>query len=242
MSPSVAALARMYQFPPLPPRPPLLDEEEPALERDPAEQYQSGIMMAARRIKAALCPDPTIKRSLHSYCQQPTRERKPIPGWTDGSDAWRYSVYSFASPSESATKGQLSSEDRPSAYKSFAASPHRSVGVYSTVGDDHGTPTGVCDSSLASQPPSGVQQAARSSTYEELYSKYPLSFSRRSESRTSLCGSSPHPQSFPVLENQLEQNIIKPGAEGKLLVLDVKLRSPSDGSSVTNDGTSLYSW
>jgi len=79
--------------------------------------------------------------------------------------------------------------------------------------------------------------------YEELYSKYPLFVFLGVLSLAHHFVALLHtPNLFLSWKTQLEQNIIKPGAEGKLLVLDVKLRSPSDGSSVTNDGTSLYSW
>ncbi|KAI0042764.1 hypothetical protein FA95DRAFT_1584328 [Auriscalpium vulgare] len=226
MTPSVRALARIYDFPPLPPPPPLLTPEEPAAPFD--TDYQSGVMMAARRIKDALCPAPAAQqqhqRTIRAASQPGSRERKPIPGWTDGSDAWRANVYSLASPSSDAAPGAPPAPERPSPYGSFVASPHRAGGVYSTLGDpETDTPTG----SAARAPP------ARANTAEELYSKYPLSFSRRSDSRTSLssAGSSvPHPHSLPVPARRREHGLLKKGAEGKLLVPDVKMRSGSASS------------
>ncbi|THH14136.1 hypothetical protein EW146_g6155 [Bondarzewia mesenterica] len=239
ISPSVAALARMYDFPPLPPPAPLLEEEqETSSFPEPPNDYQSGVMMAARRIKAALCPEPAPKRSSYPFNQAPSRDRKPIPGWTDGSDAWRSSVYSLSTV-ETAMKQASGVQDRPSAYKSFAASPHRSIGVYSTLGEDP-TPT-ASHSSAASTSTSKLTSAARSSTQEDVSSKYPLTFARRSDSHQSLSGS-PHAQSLPANSRRREHSILKPGAEGMLLVPDVKLRSPSAASSYSNDTPSLSSW
>ncbi|KAH9179186.1 hypothetical protein EDB89DRAFT_779708 [Lactarius sanguifluus] len=235
MSPSIAALARIYDFPPLPPRP-ILDEEsrEDAVDFD--NNYQSGVMMAARRIKETLCSRPDSGKTVWAFGQGP-KERKPIPGWTDGSDSWRSSVYSLASPNAPISSSNLASRDeRPAAYGSFVASPHRSTGVYSTIGENN-TP-------MASVPSAGssrLTSAARANTSDDLCSKYALAFSRRSDSRSSLSGSAPQAQSFPVPARRREQSILKPGAEGKLLVPDVKLKA-SSSSSFSNDGASVSSW
>ena len=236
MSPSIAALARIYDFPPLPPRPTILDEElrEDAVDFD--NNYQSGVMMAARRIKETLCPRPDSAKTACAFGQGP-KERKPIPGWTDGSDSWRSSVYSLASPNAPISSTSLASRDeRPVAYGSFVASPHRSTGVYSTIGENN-TPV----ASVPSAGSSRLTSAARANTSDDLYSKYALAFSRRSDSRSSLSGSAPQPQSFPALSRRREQSILKPGAEGKLLVPDVKLKASST-SSFSNDGASVSSW
>lgn len=234
INPSIAALARIYDFPPLPPRPPILDEEprEPAIGFD--NDYQSGIMMAARRIKETLCSHSDSTKTVRLSGQN-QRERRPIPGWTDGSDSWRSSVYSLASPNAPISSTSLTSRDeRPAAYSSFVASPHRSTGVYSTIGDND-TPT-------ASLHSPGLSAAARANTSDDLYSKYALAFSRRSDSRSSLSGSAPQAQSFPSSTRRREQNILKPGAEGKLLVPDVKLKASSASSYHSNDGASVSSW
>ncbi|TFY67259.1 hypothetical protein EVG20_g4010 [Dentipellis fragilis] len=236
MSASVAALARIYNWGPLPPRPVPAQIEEPS-QPEVSDDYQSGVMMAGRRIKDALCPDTTVRRNSAGF-SQPSRERKPIPGWTDGSDAWRSSVYSFSPPTHSGLKD---AQERPSAYKSFAASPHRSTGVYSTLGEGS-TPTPAAHGSSTSLSSSNLTQNARSNTSDELYLKYPLSFARRSDSRSSLSGSVPQPQSLPVPARRREHNILKPGAEGKLLVPDVKLRSSGGSASSSFDNASLSSW
>jgi len=234
MNTSIAALARIYDFPPLPPRPTILDEEPRGAAIDFDNDYQSGIMMAARRIKETLCSQSDTTKTVRSSGQAP-RVRRPIPGWTDGSDSWRSSVYSLASPNTPFSSTSLSSRDeRPAAYSSFVASPHRSTGVYSTIGDNN-TP-------MNSAGHSRLSSAARANTSDDLYSKYALAFSRRSDSRSSLSGSVPQAQSFPVPTRRREQNILKPGAEGKLLVPDVKLKAPSVTSVHSNDGASVSSW
>ncbi|KAI0252338.1 hypothetical protein BJV78DRAFT_1281698 [Lactifluus subvellereus] len=237
MNPSIAALARIYDFPPLPPRPATLDEElrEPAVEFD--NDYQSGIMMAARRIKETLCSSSDSTKTVRPSGHAP-KDRRPIPGWTDGSDSWRSSVYSLASPNTPTSSASLTSRDeRPAAYGSFIASPHRSIGVYSTIGDN--------DTPMGSLPPaesSRLTAAARANTSGDLHSKYALAFSRRSDSRSSLSGSVPQAQSFPAPARRREQSILKPGAEGKLLVPDVKLKGSSASSFYSNDGASVSSW
>ena len=236
MNPSIAALSRIYDFPPLPPRPIMPDEEprEAAIEFD--NDYQSGVMMAARRIKETLSSHSDSTKTLRSSGQAP-RERRPIPGWTDGSDSWRSSIYSLTSPNAPISGTSLSSRDeRPAAYGSFVASPHRSTGVYSTIGENN-TPI----ASMHSAGPSRLTAAARANTSDDLHSKYALAFSRRSDSRTSLSGSAPQAQSFPAPSRRREQNILKPGAEGKLLVPDVKLKVSSTSSSHSNDGASVSS-
>ncbi|KAI0269784.1 hypothetical protein BC834DRAFT_841564 [Gloeopeniophorella convolvens] len=235
MTPSVAALARIYGFPPLPPRPAVL-EEPPKSTVEFDNDYQSGVMMAARRIKENLCSQAESK-TVRAY-GQPAKERKPIPGWTDGSDSWRSTVYSLTSPTAPVSSTSLSSRDeRPAAYGSFIASPHRSTGVYSTIGENN-TPVASTTSASSSR----LSAAARANTSDDLYSKYPLAFSRRSDSRSSLPGSAPQAQSFPVHARRREQSILKPGAEGKLLVPDVKLKASSAGSYYSNDGASVSSW
>jgi len=96
--------------------------------------------------------------------------------------------------------------------------------------------------SMHSGGSSRLSAAARANTSDDLYSKYALAFSRRSDSRSSLSGSAPQAQSFPAPARRREQNILKPGAEGKLLVPDVKLKASSPSSFHSNDGASVSSW
>ncbi|KAH9949843.1 hypothetical protein B0H21DRAFT_70272 [Amylocystis lapponica] len=234
-----AALARLYNLPPPPPPPPLLRTESSSSDTSPME-YQSGVMMAARRIKAALCPEQP-KRS--SWSQPPPAQdtpRKPIPGWTDGSHAWRASVYSFAAPSE--VSGSREDDNLAPAYKSFVASTHRSKGVYSTLSES--TPTAYDSSaSVTSLPATGPPTGVRSrSEAEEMYSKYALSFSRRSESRASLPSTSPTGSSRSLPNAPIrhrEVPLVKRGAEGRLLVPAGQMRRVP--SALSSEGPSSWS-
>ena len=176
--------------------------------------------MAAQRIKANLSkPEP--KRSSFAHLNRPTEPPKPIPGWTDGTDGWRAEVYSFAKPRDHSLPVEEGSDPKR-AYKSFVASSQRQGGVYSTLDKKYHVPQPLSDES--EQPP-------RNKTVDELYSKYNLAFARRSESRTSI-HSSPSVLSMPCslptsvapIVKKKEVPILKKGAEGRLLVPDVKLK------------------
>ncbi|KAH9936196.1 uncharacterized protein B0H18DRAFT_867917, partial [Fomitopsis serialis] len=249
---SYVALTKL--FPDLPKRPP---PPPPLIRRDTNEStaslddLTSGVMMSGQRIKAALCREPPRKRSGYSaYPAEERRERKIIPGWTDGSHAWRASVYNLSAPLDMSKP--LDEERVRGAYKGFVASSQRShSGVYSTLS----TPTFDAPSpSTASLPPlarSSVGSAAslqmRSRSEADELSKYPL-FHSRSESRQSLMGAlSTSPtgstRSMPATTSvrRREVSLVKPGAEGRLLVPNVKMtRSPSTTtmSSVTSAGSS----
>ncbi|KAI0927024.1 hypothetical protein AcV5_007669 [Taiwanofungus camphoratus] len=244
-----ARLAQLYDMPPLPPPPPIQRKESSSSEASP-QDYQSGVMMAAQRIKAALCSEPPKRSAFDctaSYAR--TTERKPIPGWTDGSHAWRASVYSFAAPSDkSSPSGGQDGMGR--AYKSFVASSHRSGGVYSTMSDTKLTSDTASASvpamplTTTPAPPSRSQSAA-----EELYSKYSLTFARRTDSRapsglsTSPTGSA---RSLPVTApssapRRKEFSLLKPGAEGRLLVPNVKMSRASSATTVSSEGASSCS-
>ncbi|KZT23461.1 hypothetical protein NEOLEDRAFT_546782 [Neolentinus lepideus HHB14362 ss-1] len=250
----IATLSKLYNFPPIPPAPPLLSPVSPTsvLSASPSncDSYDSGIMMAARRITETLKPSKrSTSKSSRADLLQRERERKPIPGWTDGSDAWRADVYSFAKPKDHSTSSYRAEEDVERAYGGFAASPHRSRGVYSTLSD-----AGIPDLNASTQSLQGVARK----TVDELYEKYPLSYSRRSESRMSLQynpSSASLCSSTSAIEDSLlgsrslpsagvrrkEVKLVKPGAEGKLLVPDVKMVSRSPPSSYASS-TTTASW
>ena len=215
-----ARLAPLYGFPPLPPRPHLL-HQEPEHKVDLAKQYQSGVMMAAQRIKANLCKEEPKRSSFTHLNQAVTKERKPIPGWTDGSDGWRAEVYSFAKPRDHSLPAE-ESEDPKRAYKGFVASSQRQGGVYSTLDLKYQVPQPL------SEEPAPIP---RNNTVDVLYSKYNLAFARRSESRSSMHSSSSVlsmarslPTTVAPIVKKKEVPILKKGAEGKLLVPDVKLK------------------
>ena len=211
-----AHLALLYGFPPLPPRPPLLRQDSSQQKVDVSKQYQSGVMMAAQRIKANLCKEEPGRSSFAHLNQAVSKQRKPIPGWTDSSDSWRAEVYSFAEPRDHSLPVD-DSEDPKRAYKGFVTSLQRLGHVYSTLGTEYQVP----------QPPSDEPASLpRNRTVDKLYSKYNLAFARRSESHTSMHSSSSVlsmarslPTTVAPIVKKKEVPILKKGAEGKLLIL-----------------------
>ncbi|KAI0696421.1 hypothetical protein BC835DRAFT_1305610 [Cytidiella melzeri] len=248
-----AALASIYDdLPPCPPPPPFQPDPKPveAPRRDVGAEYSSGLIMASRRIQAALLSPPQDKKRP-SWCNPSSRlstayahnayakgytglqqHREVIPGWTDGSNKWRASVYSFARPDEDVsvtTDGPF--DNRNSAYAGFVSTPLRSRGVYSTMGESTEGDLPAKMQRVTSQPCPRARSEA-----EELYSKWDMSFTRRCESRTNmshqsaLMSTSPtgSTHSLPAYggarKPRKEVPILKKGAEGKLLVPDVKLK------------------
>ncbi|EMD31684.1 hypothetical protein CERSUDRAFT_88826 [Gelatoporia subvermispora B] len=206
--------------------------QAPEVSKDtrPRNDYQSGIMMAAQRIRAALFTEPPKKSGLFSpTCAPAPTVEQPIPGWTDGSHAWRASVYSLANPNEVPLPGE---EGRlPRAYRGFVASPHRSRGVHAALSADaNDFPT---LQRLASAPPKVPRVQSGTA---ELYSKFHATLSRRCESRASLRygapSTSPTGSTRSLPQSHREVPLVKPGAEGRLLVPDVKMRRTSSTASV----------
>ena len=73
---SIDKLARLYNFPPLPPHLPSFEDSEVPM---PAREYNSGIMMAGRLI-ASLCPPAKSHEGQHPPL---LKERKPVPELPD---------------------------------------------------------------------------------------------------------------------------------------------------------------
>ncbi|KAH9924692.1 uncharacterized protein BXZ73DRAFT_103531 [Epithele typhae] len=229
-----ARMSAIYGFAPLPPPPPF--SSRPKKAEPVVTPMEGGIMMAARRIQAALCPEKPPKRSSSwgiPVHHDPTQDNKPIPGWTDGSQAWRESVYGI--PSQRATRA--SPEEAAIIAQGSYASPHRSSrGVVSTMGE--GKPATEVRSSAST---SALPSPALDRSTQELYRQYSASFMRRSESRNSVPRAST--LSTSPTGSAREVSILKPGAEGLLLVPDVKMRrvnsgmSSTDGSSVASDAS-----
>lgn len=220
---SMATLAALYNFPPLPPAPPMLSPVDSTSSSEPEyrNDYQGGTMMASKRIQEVLC-QPRAKPS--SFYSGPPQPRKPVPGWTDGGSEWRQSVYGgYSRRSDNASGGS------EKAQTSFAASSHRGVQWTSALSQSNSS------SALAAQcPTSNIPPPRSSQSYsEELYTKYSLPLSRRSESRMSLFPHSPSSsaQSPPLsptstsssCRRRREVPLLKRGAEGRLLVPDVVL-------------------
>ncbi|KAG2155967.1 uncharacterized protein EDB93DRAFT_1101727 [Suillus bovinus] len=223
VSRSMATLAALYDFPPLPPAPPMLSlvDTTSSSEIEYRNDYQGGTMMASKRIKEVLCP-PRPKPS--PFYSEPLQPKKVVPGWTDGGSEWRQSVYGgYSKHSDTASVGSQKVQT------SFAASSHRGVQWTSTLSQSNSS------SALAAQcPPSNLPPPRSSQSYsEELYAKYSLPLSRRSESRMSLfphsASSSAHsPPLSPTSTSssgrrRREVPLLKRGAEGRLLVPDVIL-------------------
>lgn len=166
-------------LPPLPPQSSDPDEGHPPLD------YTGGNMMAGKFIDS-MC---AIKSK--------SGPAKIIPGWDDGSTAWRSAVYNFTpqSPSDPFFK-----HVHPSA--SSNAQFHRSSSR---------------SSSSAPAAPSPLEN-------DELIAKFNEKFTTRCEARLAQSSSnsrSSTPTSQPI---KRERSILQPGAEGKLLVPDVKLK------------------
>ncbi|KAH9891778.1 hypothetical protein C8Q73DRAFT_746825 [Cubamyces lactineus] len=236
-------LSAHYGFAPLPPPLPFARKSAKASAQVSAPPMEGGIMMAARRIQAALCPEKPKRNAwglpVHS---DPEDDNKPIPGWTDGSNAWRASVYNFAPPRDFTAPDADDSAVR--AYGSYVASPHRSRGVHSTLGENK--PATEAVPSRSSSTPSLPQRALDPNT-EKMCRQYSASFTRRSESRTSLqshtrgTGLSTSPTGSTRSALAREVSLVAPGAEGRLLVPNVKMRRVNSSMS-SIDGSSGTSW
>ncbi|PFH53985.1 hypothetical protein AMATHDRAFT_45019 [Amanita thiersii Skay4041] len=222
ISPSLATLAAIYKFPPPPPPAPVYSEELVSSDSDYPHDYNSGIMMAGRFLNS-VCPKPT-KRTTYGVYPQPPEPRKPIPGWSDGSNAWRSCVYSFSPPKK--VEDSPNSDSVSKAYKSFTATSHRSHSIYSTLGE-----------SSSSTPRNAYSTTSLPAANNELIQKYSQSFSRRCESRSSgsMSTSPSSTHSFPTTlpsSQRRERSLVQRGAEGKLLVPNVKLKV-NNGSSTS---------
>ncbi|KAI0087022.1 hypothetical protein BDY19DRAFT_986340 [Irpex rosettiformis] len=250
-----AALASIYDLPPCPPPPPFQPDPKPEpVKHNPSEEYTSGIIMAARRIQSVLGPQEKRKPSWSTpasklstaYANQAyalgysgsQQHREVIPGWTDGSDKWRASVYSFARPSEDVdVSPQGDYDNRNDAYRGFVSTPCRSRGVFSTMGElkegEESKPERM--QRVASHPCTRARSEA-----EELYTRWDMSFTRRCESRTSashqatLVSTSPasSTHSLPAYSSRKTRNILKKGAEGKLLVPNVQMKRTDSSMSL----------
>jgi hypothetical protein len=218
-TPSIAKLAALLNFPPLPPpAPTYVDDSNSDSDSQPLE-YNSGIMMAGRLIDS-LCPKPAKKQAYGNYRVIP-EPRQPVAGWTDGSNAWRASVYSFGSPKLSPA------DDSTKPYSSVSALSHRSRGTHSQ----------------SSAPTPTYHTASLPSSSTDLITKFSESFNRRSEARSSLHSpSSPTSPDYPSTapsSQKRERSLLMPGAEGKLLVPDVKLKVNSASSTSLSSAWSV---
>ncbi|KIP08597.1 hypothetical protein PHLGIDRAFT_117103 [Phlebiopsis gigantea 11061_1 CR5-6] len=249
--------------------------DEYAYERP--EDYCSGVMMAAKRIKEAVERPKEKKRPTWStpsavlsttYALNATAQvNRVIPGWTDGSDRWRASVYSLSAPTSQRSGRAMTLDEEEErirdvySNKGGVATPLRSRGVYSTVGESSAQPAGSSSASVSSASTGAVRGASKPgrarSEAEELYAKFDMSFSRRTEARLArshtagtvlpahhhhgshlhhLASPTGSTHSLPPLSasapvRKREVSILKKGAEGRLLVPDVKLKRTDSSAS-----------
>lgn len=117
-SPSMATLCKLYNFPPLPPPQIIATEEAPPQ----PQEFTSGIMMAHKFIEEMAEQNKPPPQSNSRY-PDPVPPQKIIPGWNDGSNAWRATVYSFSSSSESVSSAPCHRSD----YTSCSAPTSRPI-------------------------------------------------------------------------------------------------------------------
>ncbi|KAF7298912.1 hypothetical protein MIND_00839200 [Mycena indigotica] len=171
---SMDHLQTLYSMPPLPPpTTETYDELAPLTTKGAPKplEFVSGVMMANRRIEAAL-PQPRKPG-------EPAGPVTPVPGWTDGSQAWRASTYSFAAPPR---KLSDIADPNHAAYGSIIATPHRSA-------------SGGVVANVESSSPTATSYSSTSSRNSDMLSSFEDSFARRSSSRISLYSPSTSPAS-----------------------------------------------
>ncbi|KXN88254.1 hypothetical protein AN958_07713 [Leucoagaricus sp. SymC.cos] len=95
-SPSVAVLAKLYNFPPPPPPAPISFEDAHEPESSRAPIGDNGLIMAGRYLRN-LCSEPA-KPQTSRHCA-PAEPPKTVPGWNDGSHAWRNCLYNLSASS-----------------------------------------------------------------------------------------------------------------------------------------------
>jgi hypothetical protein len=197
LDPSIVRMAEIYNFPFLPPPLPAYEED-----RDYSVyygEYTSGVMMASKRIRD-FCPKP--KKHTGNY-PPPPEPKRHIPGWTDGTQGWRDSVYSMRATKASEDPSRYNSPPKPPA-------PRRSNSSSSSVMPHYGP---------------------KILSNEEMLSNYSASF-RRPGAHTPSVGSPPSPSSSrSTSSSRRERSLVHPKAEGKLLVPDVKMKVSCRSSS-----------
>ena len=250
MSPSLAYLAKLYNFDPLP----------PPMPTELSEKQKKKLAPKAPAVSAAY--DNSVQEflaSASSYAKKPKATygqkfvdhgpKRIIPGWNDGSNAWRAALYSFAPTAiacttETSVGGiftQVQSSSNvamPSAaYDGFVASPHRTAhSVKERKAAAEGLrPNGPIRRSSSSSDADRMPSTRRRTEDSLMMEKFSHSFVR-SESRASLSNLS---SSAPSARSPMrrERPLLPQGAEGKLLVPQVMMRVP--GSVSTASSSSL---
>ncbi|KAM5540622.1 hypothetical protein V8D89_005653 [Ganoderma adspersum] len=205
-------LSAMYSFAPLLPPPPFTPKMTASAEKPPPP-FDGGIILIAHHIKAALCNKTTKSFWGNPISSDPSEDNKPIPGWTDGSNTWHASVYGFTPPRDfTCTDPDYAAI---CAYGSYVTSPHCSHGVHSTLGEDKHTAMVNNDDLQSSLWFIAAQTDA---TTQKLYNQYSAAFAQCFQSHHL----SPHTSSLCSCSTY-EVPLLKPRAEGRLLVPEVKM-------------------
>lgn len=198
--PSLLVMKEMYGWAPFPPPAPV-DDVEPLDSAPALVDYDNGIIMTGRRIKSEFLPPPPKRDGRGNMIREP---RKPIPGWTDGSNAWRSTVYNLSAPDASS----------PVKHQPFALRGSR----------------GVQSSSHPRQQAAPIlPRNVVSDEDRDRLDKFSQSFRRTSScspNTTSTSSSSSPP-------SRKERPLVKRGAEGKLLVPNVMMRVNSHSSTTS---------
>lgn len=202
ISPSLATYAKFHKFTkPIPP--PYAARVVAPLEDLP--EFTGGIIMAGRRM-AEITAKPPKKAHYGPYVSEQPEVRKPIPGWDDGSQDWRATMYGFAAPRKAGAR--TASHDDIQGYKTHVAVTHRSRGVSSSMSSS------VPFSIAPVQPTTSTSYSPETTA---LYEKFSSSLNLRAEER--MAASPPSPSERPKRERPL----LGPGLEGKLLVPNVTM-------------------
>lgn len=186
-------------------------------------------MMSMQCIRVVLWPNPPKKQSSHSaYPAEECHERKPIPGWTNGSHAWCASVYNLSAPLNMLKP--LDEERVRGAYRGFVTSSQHSGGVYPTMLMPTFKPASPSVESLPAVTCAAATSMQMCSCLEaDELGKYPL-LHLHCDSRQLLAGVlSTLPTGSTCLmpatmsTRRMGVLLVKHGAEGRLLVPDVKM-------------------
>ncbi|KAG6841991.1 hypothetical protein C0991_004482 [Blastosporella zonata] len=204
---SIAVLAKAYGWGDLPPPAPVDDQSPKYITTVP--DYDNGILMTGRRI-SALLPPPQRRNAL-GHIIPPKVPHPIIPGWNDGSNGWRATLYNV-NPADSST---------PVPHKSFATRGSRCV--QSTL------------STPREPPPKSPTTASESESVQaERMLKWSQSFRRPSQTSTPTPSSPNTARSSPVSSVSYppsRRSILAPGVKDLLLVPEVMKKASSSSSS-----------
>ncbi|KAG6842654.1 hypothetical protein H0H87_011348 [Tephrocybe sp. NHM501043] len=163
--------------------------------------------MPARRIKSSL--PPPQRRDAMGHIIPPKEPHPVIPGWNDGSNGWRSSVYGLTAAASSSSVQHKSFATRSSrGVQSTFSAPTETTTASNTISADDAKRMDKWNSSLR-----------RTST--------PIS-----SSLTTACSHPISSASYPP--SRRERPLLLPGAEGKLLVPNVMMKVNKSRASLSS--------